>query len=86
KTLKSPEDGLAAISHTILSALAFRLVGIDDSSSGLHASSNTLPAEWNKNGPGNYTFRYKHDQSSLEFLIKISRMGTRLLFNAIAMQ
>ncbi|KAK7049633.1 hypothetical protein VNI00_005664 [Paramarasmius palmivorus] len=85
KSLKYPEDGLAALSHTILSALAFRLVGIDDSSV-LHTSSNTLPAEWNKNGPGHYTFRYKHDQSSLEFLIKVSRMGTRLLFNAIAME
>ncbi|ESK97549.1 hypothetical protein Moror_17549 [Moniliophthora roreri MCA 2997] len=86
KTLKSPEDGLAALSHTILSALAFRLVGVDDSSSVLHTSSNTFPAEWNKNGPGNYTFRYKHDQSSLEFLIKVSRMGARLLFNAIAIE
>ncbi|KAF5369802.1 hypothetical protein D9758_001170 [Tetrapyrgos nigripes] len=84
KKLKSPQDGLAALSHSILSALAFRLIAVDDASSVSHDSSNVLPAEWNKNGPGSYTFRYKHDQSSLEFIIKISKLGSRTVFNAIA--
>ncbi|KAG7097099.1 hypothetical protein E1B28_004483 [Marasmius oreades] len=84
KKLQTPQDGLAALSHSILSALAFRLVAVDESSPTSHNFSNTLPTGWNKNGPGNYTFRYKHDQSSLDFLLKISSMGSRLLFNAIA--
>ncbi|KAL0582017.1 hypothetical protein V5O48_000075 [Marasmius crinis-equi] len=84
KKLKSPQDGLAALSHAILSALAFRLIGVDDASTTPHSTSNTLPSGWNNHGPGNYTFRYKHDQSSLDFLIKISNLGSRLLFNAIA--
>ncbi|KAK1236710.1 hypothetical protein PQX77_000066 [Marasmius sp. AFHP31] len=86
KKLNSPQDGLAALSHTILSALAFRLTGVDDASTTSYGTNNTLPSGWNKNGPGNYTFRYKHDQSSLDFLIKISNLGSRLLFNAIATQ
>ena len=86
KKLKSPQDGLAALSHTILSALAFRLTGIDDTSTTSNSTNNVLPDGWNNRGPGSYTFRYKHDQSSLDFLIKVSSLGTRLLFNAIATQ
>ncbi|KAF9263530.1 hypothetical protein L218DRAFT_959072 [Marasmius fiardii PR-910] len=84
KKLKTPQDGLAVLSHSILSALAFRLTSVDNLSQTPHNSNNTLPIGWNKDGPGNYTFRYKHDQSSLEFLVKISNMGSRLLFNTIA--
>ncbi|THV08683.1 hypothetical protein K435DRAFT_740978 [Dendrothele bispora CBS 962.96] len=84
KKLSSPQDGLAALSHSILSALAFRLIAVDDSSPASSDSNNVLPLEWNKNGPGSYTFRYRHDQSSLEFIVKISKLGSRTLFNAIA--
>ncbi len=31
KVLASPQDGIAALLHTVLSALSFRLVGVDDS-------------------------------------------------------
>lgn len=86
KTLKSPQDALAVLSHAILSALAFRLIAVDDSSSSSHASTNSLPAEWNSHGPGSYTFRYKHDQSSLEYIIKVSKLGSRTLINAIAVE
>ena len=34
-----------------------------------------LPAEWNANPGGHYAFRYKHPQSSMEYLLKINRMG-----------
>ncbi|KAF7355208.1 Proteasome inhibitor PI31 subunit [Mycena sanguinolenta] len=85
KGLSSPQDGIAALLHAAMTSLAFRLVGIDDS--GPSASSLTvLPDEWNKNGPGNYTFRYKHDQSSLEFVVKVSKLGGRTLINAIALE
>ncbi|EJD01182.1 uncharacterized protein FOMMEDRAFT_125897 [Fomitiporia mediterranea MF3/22] len=83
KTLTRPHDGVAALSHSILSALGFRLVGVDDSSSSTFAE-NVLPDEWNAHGPGSYTLRYRHDQSSLEFIVKITKLGTRTLINAIA--
>lgn len=86
KSLNSPQDALAVLSHTILSALAFRLIAVDDSSSSSHSSTNALPAGWNSHGPGSYTFRYKHDQSSLEFVIKVSKLGSRTLINAIAVE
>jgi proteasome inhibitor subunit 1 (PI31) len=87
KVLQSPQDALAALLHTALTTLAFRLTSIDDdSSSTSQIASNILPEGWNKNGPSHYTFQYKHDQSSLEFVIKVSKLGTRTVFNAIALE
>ncbi|KAK7061612.1 PI31 proteasome regulator N-terminal-domain-containing protein [Favolaschia claudopus] len=85
QALSSSQDGIAALIHTALTALAFRLVGIDDSST-TSSSLTVLPEDWNKNGPSHYTFRYKHDQSSLEFLVKVSKLGGRTLINAIAFE
>ena len=84
KELKNPQDALAVLIHTILSDLAFRLVGIDEDSSPSTYEGNVLPEEWNKHSPGNYTFRYRHEQSSLEFLVKISKLSNRTLIHAIA--
>ena len=80
KSLASPQDAIAALVHSAFTALAFRLVTIDQS------ESNVLPIEWNKNGPTHYSFKYKHDQSSLEFLVNVSQLGTRTLVNAIALE
>ncbi|KAK0243041.1 PI31 proteasome regulator N-terminal-domain-containing protein [Armillaria nabsnona] len=86
KVLASSQDGIAALLHTVLSALSFRLVGVDDSTTSFSDSNNVLPVEWNKHSPGNFTFRYKHDQSSLEFLVKVSKLGARMVINAIALE
>ena len=86
KNLNSPQDGIAALVHTALSALTFRLIGVDDSSTSVSSSDNALPISWNQHGPGNYTFKYKHDQSSLEFVVKVTKLGSRTLINAIAIE
>ncbi|THH33578.1 hypothetical protein EUX98_g538 [Antrodiella citrinella] len=86
KRLATPQDGLAAFFHAIMTVLAFRLVSLDESSPTASFSDNVLPEEWNSHGPGNYTFRYRHDQSSLEFLLKISKLGGRTLVYAIAIE
>jgi hypothetical protein len=77
KFLASPEDAIAALVHSTLTALAFRLVA---------SESNVLPVGWNKNGPSHYSFKYRHEQSSLEFFINVSKLGTRTLVNAIALE
>lgn len=84
KKLNSPQDGIAALIHTALSTLAFRLIGVDESSTSASSSSNALPTSWNQHGPAHYTFKYKHDQSSLEFIVKLTKLGSRTLINAIA--
>jgi proteasome inhibitor subunit 1 (PI31) len=86
KKLSTPHDGIAAILHTTMSAVGFRLVAVDDVSPARSILTNVLPDEWNAHGPGNYTFRYRHEQSSLEFVMKIAKLGGRTLVNAIAVE
>jgi hypothetical protein len=59
------------------------LVGVDDKTTGDY-ENNVLPEDWNKNGPSHYTLKYRHEQSSLEFIIKVSKLGSRTMINAIA--
>ncbi|KAF8076258.1 PI31 proteasome regulator N-terminal-domain-containing protein [Lyophyllum atratum] len=86
KVLASPQDAIAALLHTIFTAVAFRLVAVDETSVPNLTSANILPEGWNKDGPGHYTFKYRHDQSSLEFVINVSKLGGRTLVNAIAVE
>ncbi|SRR6266511_4907846 len=87
KTLNSPQDGIAALFHTALVALSFRFISLDEAISASGSDSNSvLPIDWNKHGPGYYSFKYKHDQSSLDFLLKVCKLGKRTVINAIALQ
>lgn len=84
KTLRSPQDALVALIHSAMTALAFRLVGITEGTTNNDYPGNVLPEEWNAHGPGHYTAVYKHDQSSLTFVINVSKLGGRTIINAIA--
>jgi hypothetical protein len=86
KSLASPQDGIAALLHASLSALSFRLTAVGDSPPQPSLSNNTLPVNWNENGPGHYTFKYRHEQSSLEFIINVAKLGNRTVINAIALK
>ena len=86
KSLASPQDGIAALLHASLSALSFRLIAVDSSPPQAPLSNNTLPVNWNKDGPGHYIFKYRHEQSSMEFVINISKLGKRTVINAIALE
>jgi proteasome inhibitor subunit 1 (PI31) len=86
KKLNTPQDGLAALLHTAMVAVGFRLIGVDDSTAARQDLNNILPAEWSHHSPGNFTFRYKHEQSSLEFVVKVAKLGSRTLVNAIAVE
>ena len=82
KSLASSHDGLAALLHAVFTSLAFRLTAVNDA----NVSGNVLPADWNKGGPGMYSFRYRHEQSSLEFAVSLSKLGSRTLINAIPLE
>jgi hypothetical protein len=43
----------------------------------------SLPSEWDLNST--YAFRYKHSQSSMEYLLKVSRLGGRAVIFGIAL-
>jgi len=86
KSLSSQQDAIAALLHSMMSTLGFRLIALDESSEPNLPSPTTLPVDWNKNGPSHYTFRYRHDQSSLEFILNVIKLGGRSLINAIAVE
>lgn len=86
KRLSSAHDGLAALVHAIFTTLGFRLIAIDDTSSARTFENNVLPEDWNTNGLTDHALRYRHEQSSLEFLVKTVRLGQRTLINAIALE
>ncbi|KAF9222104.1 hypothetical protein BS17DRAFT_736787 [Gyrodon lividus] len=86
KTLTSPHDALASLVHAVLSILAFRLIAIDDTSSPSSFPNNVLPGDWNTKGLVDHTFKYRHEQSSLQFIVKVIKLGQRTLINAIALE
>ncbi|GAA5820921.1 hypothetical protein JCM11251_001877 [Rhodosporidiobolus azoricus] len=88
--LTSPTQALALLLHSIHSALSFRLVSPSPLSpptnaterqgdgEGGEAHPNRLPEGWPQQG-GELKFRYKHHQSSLEFVITVVELGDRAL-------
>jgi proteasome inhibitor subunit 1 (PI31) len=83
-SLKSPHDALASLLHSIFIAHSFTLIGIDDSAAVSSFDRNTLPGEWNARGPNHYSLRYSHSQSSLQYLVTVTKISDRTLFNAMA--
>ncbi|KAI2789317.1 hypothetical protein POX_d04803 [Penicillium oxalicum] len=82
--LQTAYEAVALIGHACMIAVDFRLVGLGeehnlDSSSG----STALPKEWNTSS--NYAFRYAHLQSSMQYLLKVSRLGNNAVVFALAM-
>lgn len=95
--LRQPQDGLSALLHTILTRLDFRLIGLgedhrldqqgdDDQNQSANKTKNQLPEDWNSKGPDTYSFRYRHDQSSLEFIIKTVKLAARVVVHGIAVE
>ncbi|EST04903.1 PI31 proteasome regulator [Kalmanozyma brasiliensis GHG001] len=86
--LQNASDALAALIHTVLTRLDFRLTGLseDDRLPISSSPSNQLPPNWNASSPAHHSFRYKHHQSSLDFLIKIVKLHNKALIHGIALQ
>lgn len=77
--LKNPYDGVAIAVHAAMIAVGFRLIGLteDDRLPQSDKPARTLPDNWNQHSPSSHSFKYAHGQSSMEFLIKINRMGNK---------
>lgn len=84
--IRDRQDALTVLTHAILSKLGFRLTGLTDEGAVQRFDDNRLPSQWSASGPGSYTFRYAHEQSSLTFLVKIVSMGARLMIHATALE
>ncbi|KAL8734259.1 MAG: hypothetical protein Q9181_003271 [Wetmoreana brouardii] len=85
--LRDPYDAVALISHACMLAAEFRLQGLGEDhrieTSSEPDSSPPLPLEWNASTTSNYAFRYAHTQSSLQYILKISRLGSKAVINGL---
>ena len=85
--LNSPSDSIAIACHAGMLAVGFRLIGLgEDHRIEAHSSptdTQPLPQEWNTST--SYAFRYKHSQSSMEYLLKVQRMGNKIQISGIGL-
>lgn len=85
--LNSVFDAIALATHASMIGIGFRLVGLgEDHPIEAHSDyeqTKPLPSEWNATN-GSYAFRYRHSQSSMEFLVKVNRLGNRAVVMGMA--
>lgn len=90
ESLRTPVEALAVLCHACMLAVGARLTAlgeedgarIDPQISAEHLSP--LPDDWRGAHNAGVTFRYAHPQSSLQFLIKVDRMGSRTIVTGLA--
>lgn len=86
--IKNAYDAVALVSHAALLAVGFRLIGLGEDhkidAQSDNTSVQTLPPEWNAHA-GSYAFRYAHSQSSMEYLLKVNRMGNKAVVMGMGM-
>ncbi|KAI9713494.1 MAG: hypothetical protein M1820_000876 [Bogoriella megaspora] len=77
--LKNPYEAVALAVHAGMLSVGFRLVGLgEDHKIEAHSDAEKpqpLPAQWNASST--YSFRYAHSQSSMEYLVKVNRLGSK---------
>ena len=85
--LKNPFAAIALFVHSCMLAVGFRLKGLGEDHR-IEAQSESgdiqpLPSEWDQHS--SYAFRYAHSQSSMEYLIKVNRLGSKALIFGVAL-
>ncbi|KAI9754456.1 MAG: hypothetical protein M4579_004684 [Chaenotheca gracillima] len=83
----TPFEAVAIFCHACMLSVGFRLVGLGEDDK-IEADSDAhdarpLPSEWNASS--SYAFRYTHPQSSMEHLVKVSRLGSKAMIFGIGM-
>ncbi|RFU75911.1 pi31 proteasome regulator [Trichoderma arundinaceum] len=83
--LASSYEAIALLVHAYFASLDFRLCGFDEDKPIPECASLAprLPSQWN-NGFGSLSFVYKHKQSSMTFVIRIDRMGSKVEIRGLA--
>jgi len=66
------------------SSVASNMLTLETAADSSESETKPLPKEWNVTTTSNYAFRYAHTQSSLHFLLKVSRLGRKAVINALA--
>ncbi|KAI9717215.1 MAG: hypothetical protein M1828_007408 [Chrysothrix sp. TS-e1954] len=86
--LRNATDAIAIACHAGMLAVSFRLVGLGEDHQ-IEAQSDPeapqpLPKEWNASS-SSHAFRYAHPQSSMQFLLKVNRLGPKTVVYGIGL-
>lgn len=77
---RNQHDALVLAVHALMLCQGFRCIGTTESSP---IREQELPQDWNRSDDV-YSFKYKHQNSDLTFLLKMLVLGKNLILNAKA--
>lgn len=81
---KNTHQGLVIFLHHVMLARGFRLVGLSEKGDPQDYQDVIRP-DWNKSEES-YTFKYKHSQSSLTYVIKLIPLSSNLIVSAACLE
>ncbi|KAK0702024.1 PI31 proteasome regulator N-terminal-domain-containing protein [Lasiosphaeria miniovina] len=84
--LSSSLDAISLFTHACMISLGFRLLGFDEEQkieSECTRLAPRLPAQWNCS-LSSHSFVYAHTQSSMQFVVRVDRMGAKMEIRGLA--
>ncbi|KAB5576391.1 PI31 proteasome regulator N-terminal-domain-containing protein [Coniochaeta sp. 2T2.1] len=84
--LSSTLDALSLFAHAIMASRNFRLIGFNEDNNieaEVKQLAPRLPSQWNES-ISSRSFVYAHDQSSMQFIIKVDRLGAKMEIRGLA--
>lgn len=84
--MSSSAEAIALFTHSCMIKLGFRLLGFNEDQKNeteCQALAPRLPPRWNAS-VSSYSFLYAHTQSSMQFVIKVDRMGGKTEIRGLA--
>jgi proteasome inhibitor subunit 1 (PI31) len=88
-TLVHPADALALLVHAIHTNVGFRLISPVAPRAAGQAEGQLMEEQKNVLGPGwdvGLKFKYRHEQSALEFVVSVVELGGRAIIAAVAVE
>lgn len=85
--LSSSYEAIALFTHACMTAVGFRLLGFGEGqkiSEELAGLSPRLSTKWNSSF-GSHSFLYAHTQSSMEYVVKVDRLGGKAEIRGIGL-
>ncbi|KAF3915173.1 hypothetical protein ABW20_dc0105238 [Dactylellina cionopaga] len=84
--LRNPIEAVAVLTHACMIAVDFKLLGFEEDDRIDEPIDSTslkaLPSQW-CSSTSSYGFRYSHNQSAMKFLIKVNRLGGKVIIMAL---
>lgn len=85
--LSSSYEAIALFSHACMTAVGFRLIGLGEGQkmeAECQSISPRLPSKWNSTY-GSHSFLYAHSQSSMQYVVKVDRLGGKAEIRGIGL-